>query len=252
MKAILNDRPWNHDPKHFLANGTDTYLKSTVGQAGFSDADSACPMAARTWEAAHWSAQSAIVSSDTLVSGAHAAYVLSRPPGHDAFGDLAGGFCFLDNCAIAPDHLRSDGFRAIIIDVDVHQGNGTQGIPNTRNEVLMMSIHAEERGAGAGLFYNLNLPLARGTNDDDFLKTFETALARGCAFGTDAVVIVLGLEAGIDGPCKGLAITLQGFALIEGAIKRPKLPPMFVQKGGYLCDERGDTLTSTPSGHRGG
>jgi len=336
MKAIFDDRQWNHDPKHFMANGkvlpnpeqperikvlrtgaeaagcvfdvpedaglgpiaaihspeyltflktihkrwqyidgageevvpnihpanrSDSYPKSAVGQAGFHQADSACPIAAGTWEAAYWSAQSAVAGADTLLNGTRASYALSRPPGHHAFGDLAGGFCFLNNSAIAAERLRANGLRPAILDIDVHHGNGTQGIFYDRNDVLTVSVHADparfypffwghahERGSGAGLGYNLNLPLARGTNDDDFLTTLETALTRVAAFGADAVVIALGLDAYVDDPFKGLAITTPGFARIGAALAGLNVPTLFVQEGGYLCDELGDNLTSVLNG----
>lgn len=339
MKAIFDDRQWNHDPKHFMANGTklpnpeqperikvlragaeaagcdfeppedpglgpiaaihspeyltflqtiytrwqridgsgeevipnihpanrtDSYPKSAVGQAGFHQADTACPIASGTWEAAYWSAQSAVTGADALLSGARATYALSRPPGHHAFGDLAGGFCFLNNSAIAAERLRAGGLRPAILDVDVHHGNGTQGIFYDRDDVLTVSIHADparfypffwghshERGAGAGLSYNLNLPLARGTNDEDFLVALETALTRVRAFGAEAVVIALGLDAYTGDPFKGFAVTTPGFARIGAAIANLNLPTVFVQEGGYLCDELGHNLTSVLNGFQG-
>lgn len=236
---------------------TDAYPKSAVGQAGFHQADSACPIAAGTWQAAYWSAQSAVAGADAIASGERAAYVLSRPPGHHAFSDQAGGFCFLNNSAIAAMRLRAKGLRTTILDIDVHHGNGTQGIFYERDDVLTVSIHADparfypffwghghERGAEAGLGYNLNLPLARGSNDDIFLATLDTALARVSAFGTDALVIALGLDAYIGDPFKGLAITTPGFARIGAGIAGMNMPTLFVQEGGYLCEELGENLTS--------
>ncbi|MBR9864714.1 MAG: histone deacetylase family protein [Rhodobacteraceae bacterium] len=251
-------------PNIHPANRTDSYPRSAVGQAGYHQADTACPIAEGTWEAAYWSAQSAISGADSLIDGGHSAYVLSRPPGHHAFGDLAGGFCFLNNSAIAAERLRAKGLRPAILDVDVHHGNGTQGIFYNRDDVLTVSIHADperfypffwghahERGAGAGLGYNLNLPLARGTNDADFLKSLDSALARVRAFGADAVVIALGLDAFIDDPFKGLAVTTEGFGRIGAAIAGLKLPTLLVQEGGYLCDELGENLTSVLNGFQG-
>jgi len=250
-------------PNVHPANRTDSYPTSPVGQAGYHQADSACPIADGTWEAAYWSAQSAISGADALIGGTECAYVLSRPPGHHAFGDLAGGFCFLNNSAIAAERLRAAGLRPAILDVDVHHGNGTQGIFYDRNDVLTVSIHADpdgfypffwghaaERGAGAGLGYNLNLPLARGTNDADFLTALETALARVRAFGADAVVVALGLDAYVGDPFRGFAVTTPGFSRIGAAIAGLNLPTVFVQEGGYLCDELGDNLTSVLGGYQ--
>ncbi|WP_069300078.1 histone deacetylase family protein [Neptunicoccus sediminis] len=251
-------------PNIHPANRSDSYPRSAVGQAGYHQADTACPIAEGTWEAAYWSAQSAISGADSLIDGGQSAYVLSRPPGHHAFGDLAGGFCFLNNSAIAAERLRAKGLRPAILDVDVHHGNGTQGIFYNRDDVLTVSLHADperfypffwghahERGAGAGLGYNLNLPLARGTKDADFLKTLDSALARVQAFGADAVVIALGLDTYIDDPFKGLAVTTEGFGRIGAAVAGLGVPTLLVQEGGYLCDELGENLTSVLSGFQG-
>ncbi|MBT56827.1 MAG: acetylpolyamine amidohydrolase [Mameliella sp.] len=250
-------------PNIHPANRTDSYPKSAVGQAGYHQADTACPIAAGTWEAAYWSAQSAITGADLILGGETSAYVLSRPPGHHAFGDLAGGFCFLNNSGIAAERLRAQGLRPAILDVDVHHGNGTQGIFYDRDDVLTVSIHADperfypffwgqahERGTGPGLGYNLNLPLARGTADDAYLATLDVALRRIRSFGADVVVVALGLDAFVDDPFKGLAVTTTGFSRIGAAIAGLNLPCLLVQEGGYLCDELADNLTAVLTGHQ--
>ncbi|SIO44981.1 Acetoin utilization deacetylase AcuC [Rhodovulum sp. ES.010] len=243
-------------PNIHPANRTDGYPRSAVGQAGFHQADTACPIAAHTWESAYWSAQSAIAAADAVASGERAVYALSRPPGHHAFADLAGGFCFLNNSGIAADRLRDAGLRPAILDIDVHHGNGTQGIFYARGDVLTVSIHADparfypffwghaqERGEGPGRGANLNLPLARGTGDEDYLATLDTALARIRAFGADVIVVALGLDAHVDDPFQGLAVTTEGFARIAAAIAAPGLPLVIVQEGGYVTDALGANLT---------
>ncbi|WP_050527813.1 histone deacetylase family protein [Pseudorhodobacter aquimaris] len=250
-------------PNIHPANRTDSYPKSAIGQAGFHQADTACPIASGTWEAAYWSAQTAITGAD-LLETERAVYALSRPPGHHAFGDLAGGFCFLNNSAIAAERLLSQGKRPVILDVDVHHGNGTQGIFYHRRDVLTVSLHADpvrfypffwghghERGEGAGLGYNLNLCLDRGTDDAGYLAALDVALQQIRSFGADAVVVALGLDAFVDDPFKGLAVTTEGFGRIGAAIAGLGLPTLFVQEGGYLCKELGDNLTSTLTGFEG-
>jgi acetoin utilization deacetylase AcuC-like enzyme len=247
-------------PNIHPANRTDSYPKSAIGQAGFHQGDTACPIASGTWQAAYWSAQAAITGADFLATD-RAAYALSRPPGHHAFGDLAGGFCFLNNSAIAAERLLARGKRPAILDVDVHHGNGTQGIFYHRRDVLTVSIHADparfypffwghahERGADAGLGYNLNLPLARGTDDAGFLAALDVALRQIRSFGADCVVVALGLDAFVGDPFKGLAVTTPGFGQIGAAIAGLDLPTLFVQEGGYLCPELADNLTSTLMG----
>ena len=251
-------------PNVHPANRSDGYPKSAVGQAGYHQADTACPIAEHTWEATYWSAQSAIAGADAITGGERACYVLSRPPGHHAFADLAGGFCFLNNSGIAAERLRAAGHRPAILDVDVHHGNGTQGMFYDRADILTVSIHADparfypffwghaqERGQGAGLGANLNLPLARGTGDDAYLKALDQALERITAFGATSVVVALGLDAHEDDPFQGLAITTAGFARIAAAIAALGLPTLYVQEGGYLSDALAGNLTSFLSGAQG-
>ena len=233
------------------------YPASAVGQVGWHVYDNSCPIAADTWESARWSAMSAVHAARELINGAGACYALARPPGHHASSDLAGGFCYLNNSAIAAEKLRSGFGRVAILDVDVHHGNGTQSIFYHRNDVLTVSIHADparfypffwghasERGAGAGIGSNLNLPLPRGTGDDDYLKTLDMALQRVAAFAPDALVVALGLDAFKGDPYQGLAVTTDGFGRIAKAIALMQLPTLLVQEGGYLCEELGDNLES--------
>ncbi|HHX89815.1 MAG TPA: histone deacetylase family protein [Paracoccus sp.] len=240
---------------------TASYPRSAVGQAGFHQADTACPISSGTWEAAYWSAQTALSATDAVLGGAHAAYALSRPPGHHAFGDLAGGFCFLNNSAIAAEYLRRQGRRPAVLDIDVHHGNGTQGIFYERADVLTVSIHADpirfypffwghgaERGAGAGLGYNLNLPLARGTGLAGYQRALGTALERIALFGADAIVVALGLDAHENDPLKGLGLTTSDFTRIAEAIAATGLPLVLVQEGGYLSDDLGRNLTAFLAG----
>ncbi len=241
-----------------------SYPRSAVGQAGFHQADTACPIAEGTWESAYWSAQTSLSGAAALSGGASMVYALSRPPGHHAFGDMAGGFCFLNNSAIAAEELRADGWRPAILDVDVHHGNGTQGIFEARSDVLTVSIHADpvrfypffwghahERGIGPGEGYNLNLPLARGTGDDDYLRALEFALERIAAFGADVIVVALGLDAHEGDPLRGFAVTTPGMSRIGAAIGGAGRPCLFVQEGGYLSDALGDNLTSFLTGAAG-
>ncbi len=252
-------------PNVHPASRSDSYPKSAVGQAGFHQADTACPIAEHTWEAAYWSAQSAVSAADLVAAGARSAYALCRPPGHHAFGDLAGGFCFLNNASIAAERLRAAGARVAVLDVDVHHGNGTQGIFYRRADVLTVSVHADparfypffwghahERGEGAGLGANLNLPLPRGTADAEYLATLDTALARIGAHGTQILVVALGLDASVDDPFQGLAITAEGFERIGARLAMAGLPTLFVQEGGYLSESLSTNLTRVLTGFAGG
>ena len=234
------------------------YPESVVAQAGYHMGDASCPVSAETWESALWSAWSAVAAADIVLGGEDAAYALCRPPGHHAGADLAGGFCYLNNTAIAARRLQSRFPRVAILDVDLHHGNGTQDIFYHASDVFTVSIHADpirfypffwgyagEQGEGEGRGYNLNLPLARGSGDDAFLAALAEALDRIAAFAPDALLVALGLDAFEGDPFGGLAVTTDGYARIGEAIgTRIGAPAILVQEGGYLCDELGDNLAA--------
>ncbi|TIN73016.1 MAG: histone deacetylase family protein [Mesorhizobium sp.] len=241
-----------------------SYPASAVGQAGYHMADTACPISGETWQSALWSAWSAVDAAEAVMSGAPAAYALCRPPGHHAFADVAGGFCFINNSAVAAQVLRKQAARVAILDVDLHHGNGTQGIFYARPDVLTVSLHADpvrfypffwghadERGEGPGLGYNFNLPLPRKSADAAFLEALEVAFQRIRAFSPDALVVALGLDAFEGDPFGGLSVTTPGFSCIGEAIAKLDLPTVIVQEGGYLCDELGDNLTAFLTGFGG-
>lgn len=241
-----------------------SYPTSPVGQAGYHQADTACPIAAGTWEAAYWSAQTALSAADMVIAGANSTYALCRPPGHHAFGDMAGGFCFLNNAAIAAQRFLQAGFRPAILDIDVHHGNGTQGIFYDRADVLTVSIHgdpagfypffwghASERGEGQGLGCNLNIPLPFGTDDAAFLSALKVAGSRILANGTDVLVVSLGLDSHEDDPFQAFRVTTAGFAKIGAAVARFGLPMLLVQEGGYLQPALSDNLTNFLRGVQG-
>ncbi|WP_262690609.1 histone deacetylase family protein [Kordiimonas aestuarii] len=233
------------------------YPASVVAQAGYHMSDASSPITADTWDSICWSAWSAVEAAEVVLAGENLAYALCRPPGHHAGQDIAGGFCYFNNSAIAATHLQSRFPRVAILDVDLHHGNGTQQIFYNRADVLTVSLHADpvrfypffwghsaERGAGEGLGYNLNLPLPRATGDTDYLKSLKVALGRIEAFAPDALVVALGIDASADDPFGGLAVTPDGFGGIGKAIADSIVcPTVIVQEGGYLSDTLSLNLT---------
>ena len=234
------------------------YPRAPVGLAGYHLYDLACPIDEDTWPAVAASANVAAHAAVLVHDGAEpAAYALCRPPGHHASRDVAGGFCFLNNAAIAAEILRARHERVAVLDVDLHHGNGTQAIFYDRPDVLTVSLHADpavfypffwgyahERGEGLGTGSNLNLPLPLGTGDDGFLAALETAIARLEAFRPGAVVVALGLDAYAGDPLGGLAVSTAGFGDVGRAIGSLGLPTVLVQEGGYACDALGENLAA--------
>ena len=238
------------------------YPASVVAQAGVHMADLACPLAGHSWDSIRWSANTSIHAAKLIAAGEDSVYALCRPPGHHAFAEIAGGFCFLNNSAIGAQVLLEQFARVAILDIDLHHGNGTQGIFFERDDVLTVSLHADpvrfypffwgysdEQGKGQGHGYNLNLPLARGSGDGAFLAALELALKRIKSYQPEALVIALGLDAFEGDPFGGLAITTHGFRKIGACIADAlPLPTLMVQEGGYLCDELGANLKSFLTG----
>lgn len=246
-EIIANIHPNRHE-----AGG---YPESIVGRAGWHMADTACPIGPRTYQAALHAADVALSAADRVLAGERAAYALCRPPGHHAFTDMAGGFCFLNNSAVAAQYLSRHHKRVAVLDVDVHHGNGTQGIFWQRGDVMTISIHADparfypffwghagERGGGEGEGANLNLPLALGTGDEGFLTALEVAAEALRGFQPGVLVVALGLDASEEDPLKGLAVTTDGFARIGAAIDSFGFPTVLVQEGGYLSPALGPNL----------
>jgi acetoin utilization deacetylase AcuC-like enzyme len=237
---------------HFARPHMHRRPSSLLGLVGYYLADTSTPIRAGTWAAIYGSAQVAVSAADAALEDGHA-YALCRPPGHHAYGDSAGGFCFLNNSAIAATRLlagaQQAGARVAILDIDVHHGNGTQGIFYERDDVLTVSIHADpsnyfpfytgysdETGAGAGEGYNLNIPLAHGLGDDAFVAAIEHGLGRIKEFAPTALVLALGLDASEHDPIGALKVTTEGFSRAATLIADADLPTAIVQEGGYLCD----------------
>ncbi len=234
----------------------DTVKSSHVmAQAGRYLMDFSCALTEATWRSAAASASTALTAADLVLRGERAAYALCRPPGHHAYGDLASGFCYLNNAALAAEALRGQHGKVAILDIDIHHGNGTQSIFYGRDDVLTVSIHAdpasfypyywggaEEVGTGAGEGFNLNLPVRRRSGDDVWLAAIARGLERVASFSPGALVLALGLDAHEADPLQGGAVTQAGLALAAERIAQLGLPTLIVQEGGYLTEHLADNL----------
>jgi acetoin utilization deacetylase AcuC-like enzyme len=219
-----------------------------MGLLGYHTADTSTPIRVGTWRAVYGSAQAAISAADAAIAHGRA-YALCRPPGHHAYADSAGGFCYVNNTAVAAQRLRSTLNASVaVLDIDVHHGNGTQGIFYERADVCTVSIHADpsnyfpffsgyvdERGRGPGEGFNLNLPVPQGSGDEVFLDAVKHALEHIRTYAPAALVIALGLDASEHDPIGALKVTTQGFGRAAEAIGALRVPTAIVQEGGYLC-----------------
>lgn len=232
--------------------------QSVVGQAGYFMQDTACPISAGTWDAVVGAANAAVEAAASVgTNDGRAAFALCRPPGHHATRDQAGGFCYLNNAAIAAQALCDRFQRVAIIDVDVHHGNGTQDIFYDRGDVFFTSIHghpdnyypffsgtAAERGEGAGLECNYNVPFPVGSGDAEVMHSFRQALASVRDYAPEALVVSLGFDAHEKDPHGGHRVSTAAFLKMSEALSALGLPTVLVQEGGYLHDELGDLACS--------
>ena len=242
---------------HFARPQMHRRPTSLLGLIGSFTADTSTPIRAGTWGAVHGAAQAAVSAADAASAGGHA-YALARPPGHHAYADSAGGFCFLNNSAVAAARmLAATGGPVAVLDVDVHHGNGTQGIFYARDDVVTVSIHADpaayfpyfagyadETGVGEGRGANHNLPLPHGTGDAGWLDAVGRGLALALERRPRALVVALGFDASEDDPIGVLKVTQDGFSRAAALIARAGLPTVLVQEGGYLCEALPKNLTA--------
>lgn len=239
------------------------YPDSVVGQCGYHIGDGSCPFMDKTWGAVKASAATAAHAARLMLQGERFVYALCRPPGHHAAADVAAGFCYINNSALAAEILNKAGKRAAILDIDVHHGNGTEAIFYDRADVLTVSLHvdprrfypffwgyAEETGRGEGEGFNLNLPLPRGTRIDAYRAALAQALRRIGDFGPEILVVAAGLDISIDDPFRGFAIETRDFTAIGRDIAGLKLPLLVVQEGGYPSPSLGANLASLLEGLR--
>ena len=213
-------------------------------QAGYYGFDTT-PRTRGSWSAARASASSALAGAGALADGAPAAYALCRPPGHHAGRDYFGGYCYLNNAALAAAHLAT-GARVALIDIDYHHGNGTQDIFYESAEVFFVSLHADpsyqyplfwgyadERGTGAGEGLNRNFPLPPGTGDDAYLAALDQALALIADFDPAYLVVSAGFDIYGADPLGDWDITQAGITRVGARIAAAGRPTLLVQEGGY-------------------
>lgn len=213
-------------------------------------------------EAAARAAGAAQRAAEALCAGeALRAFVTVRPPGHHALPDRAMGFCLFNNAAIAAHAARRAGRqRVMIVDWDVHHGNGTQAAFWRDPSVLYVSLHQEfwypgtgamdEVGEGAGEGFIVNLPLPAETGDGGYVEAFaEVVLPLASAFRPEFFIISAGYDSHFADPLGGMVLTARGFGqmarmLDEGA-RAAAVPVLAILEGGYDLDALGASVVAT-------
>jgi acetoin utilization deacetylase AcuC-like enzyme len=209
-----------------------------------------------TWEAARAAVDVALTAVDLVADGAPLAYACCRPPGHHVTRSLYGGSCYLNNSAIAAAALLERiGGPVAVVDIDAHHGNGTQELFLGRTDVLTVSVHVDP---GAGWFphflgfadesdeANLNLPLAPGTGNADWLSAVRQAAE--LAATAKALVVALGVDAAAGDPESPLRVTLEGYREAGHILGTLGLPTVVIQEGGYDLATIGGLVVETLHG----
>ncbi len=253
-KKVGQDRPLY--PYTFPIRNADRPPRDWTATAGYYCIDTFTPIYGSALPAASRAVDCALSAADAILAGRRTAYALVRPPGHHAERRVFGGFCYLNNSAIAAHHLSRHG-RVAMLDLDYHHGNGQQNIFWQRSDVLTISIHgdpefaypyfsgfAEERGQGKGEGFNRNYPLPEVVDGARYRQTLAEALGVIAEFNPDYLVVPLGLDTAKGDPTGTWTLGAKDFEENGRMVGRLKLPTLIVQEGGYRIQTLGTSARS--------
>ncbi|MGO8960312.1 MAG: histone deacetylase family protein [Streptosporangiaceae bacterium] len=239
---------------------------ATHAQVGIFCYDTMTLVGPGSWAAIRAAADAARTAGRLVAAGEQAAYALCRPPGHHASRGGYGGSCYLNNAAVAAQALRDKGIGPVaVVDIDAHHGNGTQAIFYERADVFYASVHvdpgagwfphylgfAAERGNGDGAGANRNVPLPPGSGDDAWLDAVGQLCAGVGAYGADAIVLSLGVDAAAADPESPLQVSADGYRA-AGELIGALGPVAVIQEGGYDLESLGEYVLATLIGVQAG
>jgi len=234
-------------------------IDAELGRYSF---DCGTPVTEGAADAAYWSAQCALSGAQALIEGSKSAFALCRPPGHHSGRDYMGGYSYLNSAAIAANFLSGEKAKKIaILDVDYHHGNGTQDIFYDRSDVLFVSLHAnpatdypfywgheDETGEGPGEGYNLNLPMARGTDWASYQNSLAIGLKRIVDFKPDYLIVSYGADTFMDDPISFFELTTPDYLEMAREISKGGIPALICMEGGYDLASIGPNVKAFLSG----
>ena len=237
-----------------------------AGKLGYYAMAGETSISAGTWEAARAAADVALCGASRVSDGERGVFALCRPPGHHAARDLFGGYCFLNNAAMAAQYMRDHGAaRVAVLDVDFHHGNGTQDIFYDRADVLYVSLHgdpadafpyflgySDEVGIGAGAGFNLNLPLPRGTPFAPWCDALTGGAGADPQFRADALIVSLGVDTFAEDPISFFKLQSGDFSTYGRMIGACGVPTLFVFEGGYAVAQVGVNAVNVLTGFEEG
>ncbi|MGP5371770.1 histone deacetylase family protein [Psychrobacter alimentarius] len=240
-----------------------------LAKAAKYQADGSAPIGEHSWTSIYWSAQTALNAAEALLNDEvsqnsnqnNIQVCLTRPAGHHARKNAAGGFCYLNNAAIIAEHLRQKFQKIAIIDTDMHHGQGIQEIFYDRKDVLYTSVHGSpinfypvvaghehERGNGEGEGYNINIPMPHGTDEAGFFYYVDQSIDTLKLFNPDVIVHVLGFDVYKDDPQAKCQVSTQGFKTLAQKIKALNKPVIVLVEGGYCIEKLNENLQAFLSG----
>ena len=235
------------------------------GKLGYYALAAETAITSGTWEAARASADVALTAQAALRDGARGAFALCRPPGHHAASDLFGGYCFINNAAVAAQAFIDQGAaRVALLDVDFHHGNGSQAIFYNRADVMFLSLHgdprdafphflgyADETGSGTGEGFNHNYPMGPGTGFNTWAEALADACHKITDYAPDALVVSLGVDTYEHDPISFFRLGSDDFKRYGATIAGLNLPTLFVMEGGYAVAEIGVNVVNVLEGYEG-
>ncbi len=232
-------------PYVFPIRRPDRRPKDLAVRAGYYCIDTFTPLDRNAFDAAKAAVDVSLTAAELVVRGRRLAYALCRPPGHHAERRVFGGFCYLNNAAIAAHYLSKHG-KVAILDIDFHHGNGAQDIFYRRNDVLTQSIHghpnyaypyfsgfADETGEGDGRGFNHNYALPENAGATEYLAVLEKAVAQVRKFSPMFLVLCVGFDIMKGDPTGSFGLTGETLKQIGRIIGGLNLPTLAVQEGGY-------------------
>ena len=188
-------------------------------------------------------------------------FALTRPPGHHARANQAGGFCYFNNVAVAVGKAKA---RTAIVDLDAHHGNGTEEIFYYRDDVLFISLHQMEGypgtghlqdvGAEQGLGYNINIPLEIGSGNHSYMKAYEEIVEPILrAFSPDLLIVSLGVDAHYSDTLSNMNLNTPGYLSICQRLMNfmDRRNVAFVLEGGYHLRATAEVVASVVSSFQG-
>ncbi len=239
----------------YTNNQKPRHIEGTIGRFAY---DTYTPIMASTFEAAQSSVQSAIAASQHVLTDRGVVYALTRPPGHHAMREKMGGYCYMNNAAIAAEYLIGQGVRRVtIFDPDLHHGNGIQEYAWERPDVQYVSIHADpsfcypfysgyedEIGEGPGKGTIVNYPLGHGTGEKAYHRVAQQAIGTIVSFDPEVLIVAMGFDTHKDDPFRTFRLSTSYYQTLANDLADLGLPTIILQEGGYNIKTLGANVVS--------